>query len=374
MFEKIILHEKGLDVKLTDHVNDDIIDILEHAVQGAEGGLRFSQTNIRSRIEEYGDRVRFMSLYKKNRIAGTAGAYYHITGQGALEYPSTYIKYLAFLSVYQTNINKKRKKVVIRRDDNLSFKKKTIELFGTPHVMDLPGVKEGDKHVLYAFIENMNERSKNIVSQVGFEYIRSFLTVAFSRFTPKKDNRVSKLQTDEKDKMNSLVKDFYKNYSFFNEDHLFKDDKYYVLKEDGEIVAGVWASPTVYKVYNIPGVWGWILRNILPIIPLFRRILPVDQLKCLLFDGLWFKKGHESKIETLMESVLATEGYYTGLIWADDHGELYDVLRTKNSMGALNRMLNAKPGLVYAKFVSFDNKEKERFYDVPAFISSFVFS
>ena len=93
MFEKIILHEKGLDVKLTDHVNDDIIDILEHAVQGAEGGLRFSQTNIRSRIEEYGDKVRFMSLYKKNRIAGTAGAYYHITGQGALEYPSTYIGY-----------------------------------------------------------------------------------------------------------------------------------------------------------------------------------------------------------------------------------------------------------------------------------------
>ncbi|MBP5473609.1 MAG: hypothetical protein J6X92_02475, partial [Bacteroidales bacterium] len=73
-------------------------------------------------------------------------------------------------------------------------------------------------------------------------------------------------------------------------------------------------------------------------------------------------------------SVLATEGYYTGLIWVDDHGELYDVLRTKNSMGALNRMLNAKPGLVYAKFISFDDKEKERFYDVPAYVSSFVFS
>ncbi len=57
---------------------------------------------------------------------------------------------------------------------------------------------------MYAFIESMNERSKNMVSQAGYEYIRSFLTVAFSRFSPVSDNRVSKITSQEEKKENGI--------------------------------------------------------------------------------------------------------------------------------------------------------------------------
>lgn len=43
-------------------------------------------------------------------------------------------------------------------------------------------------------------------------------------------------------------------------------------------------------------------------------------------------------------------------------------------MGAINRILNAKPGLVYARFVNMTDQEKECFYDAPAYISGFDFS
>ena len=43
-------------------------------------------------------------------------------------------------------------------------------------------------------------------------------------------------------------------------------------------------------------------------------------------------------------------------------------------MGALNRMLNAKPGLVYTRFLNFSEEEKEPFYNAPAYISGFDFS
>jgi hypothetical protein len=43
-------------------------------------------------------------------------------------------------------------------------------------------------------------------------------------------------------------------------------------------------------------------------------------------------------------------------------------------MGALNRMLNAKPGLVYSRFINLSEKEKECFYNAPAYISGFDFS
>jgi hypothetical protein len=43
-------------------------------------------------------------------------------------------------------------------------------------------------------------------------------------------------------------------------------------------------------------------------------------------------------------------------------------------MGVLNRMLNAKPGLVFIRFVNLDEKEREPFYEAPAYISGFDFS
>ena len=74
MFEKSILTFHGLEVKVSDHANDGIMDILNHSVQGSEGGLRFSLQNISAKIAAYKDQIRFISLYKNNKITGTVGA------------------------------------------------------------------------------------------------------------------------------------------------------------------------------------------------------------------------------------------------------------------------------------------------------------
>lgn len=375
MLERTIINYHDLEVKLSDHADKGILDILDHAVRGAEGGLRFSLRNIGKRIEAYGDKVRFLSIYRKNKITGTAGACFQVTGQGLLRYPSTYIKYLAFLSSYQTNIKRNKKEVtLIKHDDNDSFKQKTLELFGKPHILELPDVFEEDKHILYAFVESMNERSKNIVNQAGFEYIRSFLTVAFSRFNPNKDSRVEKLSKGDKKVMRQLVRDYYFNHSFFNDDHLYEGDNYYVLKEGDEIIAGVWALPTEYKVYDLPGVWGWVLKKVVPSLPLYRRLFPSEVFKCLVFDAVYCRNGYESELSALFSSILADEGLFTGLMWLDDHSDLYSKMRSEVKLGPLNRILNAKPGLVYAKFINFPEADKEIFYDSPAYISGFDFS
>jgi len=41
MFEKKVFDYKGLEVRVSDYANEGILDILNHAVQGSEGGLRF---------------------------------------------------------------------------------------------------------------------------------------------------------------------------------------------------------------------------------------------------------------------------------------------------------------------------------------------
>jgi hypothetical protein len=375
MFEKSILTFHGLEVKVTDHASEGIMDILNHSVQGSEGGLRFSLQNIASKIAAYKDQIRFISLYKKNKITGTVGACFRLSGQGALRYPSTYIRYLAFQSTYQTDINwRKKGPEQIKAESDDSFKQKTLEIFSRPHLLDLPGIFEQDKHIMYAFLESMNERSKNLVHQAGFEYIRSFLTVAFSRFNPKADLRVAKLTEQEKPVMKELLLDFYKDYSFFTAEYAFYSDKYYILKEGDEIIAGVCAIPTSYKVYDVPGIWGWVMMKVLPKVPYYRRLFGPGEFRYLVFDAIYCKKGREAVLANLFESACAAEDFNTGLTWLDDRSELFDKMRTEVDMGALNRMLNAKPGLVYARFVNLRDEEKNKFYDAPAYVSGFDFS
>jgi hypothetical protein len=375
MFEKTILDFHGLEVKVTDHADEGILNILNHAVQGSEGGLRFSLQNISQRIDAYKEKIRFVSLYKKNKITGTVGACFRISGLGALRYPSTYIRYLAFQSTYQSDINwRKREKAVIKPESDDTFKQKTLEIFSKPHMLGLPDVFENDRHIMYAFIESMNERSKNLVTGAGYEYIRSFLTVAFSRFSPKSDPRVVKLAASEKAKMTDLLQGYYHDYSFFTPEYAFHDDRYYVLKEGNEIIAGVCTIPSSYKVYDIPGIWGWVMMKVLPGTPYFRRLFRPGEFRYLVFDAIYCRKGRESDLADLFESVCAEESFNTGLTWLDDRSELFDKLRTEVKMGALNRMLNAKPGLVYAKFINFSEEEKDLFYDAPAYISGFDFS
>jgi hypothetical protein len=375
MFEKNIFNYKGLEVRISDHANEGMLEILNHAVQGSEGGLRFSLQNIGPRIAAYKDQIRFVSLYKKNQITGTVGSCYRISGQGKLHYPTSYLRYLAFQSTYQSDLNwRKRRKAVINPEKDDTFKQKTLEIFSKPHLLDLKDVFEGDKHVMYAFVESMNERSKNLVNQAGYEYIRSFLTVAFSRFSPKCDARVTKLKEEDKAKMESILLGYYKDYSFFSTDYSFFGDGYYILKEGDEIIAGVSAIPSVYKVYEVPGIWGWVMMSVLPKMPYFRRLFRPGEFRYLVFDAIYCKPGREELLADLFESACASEGFHTGLTWLDDRSLLFDKIRTRVKMGALNRMLNAKPGLVYARFINLTDKEKECFYDAPAYISGFDFS
>lgn len=377
MFERSIFTHKELEVRVTDYANEGMLDILNHAVQGSEGGMRFQLQNIPARIAAYKEQIRFVSLYRKNKITGTVGSCYRVTGQGNLRYPSCHLRYLAFHSVYQSDISWKKKKMkeIIKPEKDDTFKQKTLEIFSKPQLLDFKQINENDKHIMYAFVESMNERSKNLVSQAGYEYIRSFLTVAFSRFSPKPDTRVTRIITsEEKKKMESLLLEYYRGHSFFSTDYAFFGDTYYVLKEGDEIVAGVNAIPSAYKIYDMPGIWGWIYMKVLPRAPYFKRLFHPEEFRHLVFDAIYCKKGKENLLADLFESVCASEGFFTGLTWLDDRSELYDKLRSGVKMGALNRMLNAKPGLVYVRFLNLTDKEKEYFYDAPAYISGFDFS
>jgi len=375
MFERVVTKYNDLEIRVSDNATDDMLFLLDHTIQGAEGGMRYSLQNVEPRIEAYKDKIRFVSLYKKNQVTGTIGACFRVSGQGVLRCPASYLRYLSIQTSYQIAAGWRKRmpeKPKPEKEDN--FKHKVLEIFSKPHLLEVGDVKEGEKHIMYAFIESMNERSKNLVTQAGYEYVRSFLTVAFSRFSPKADPGVMKLKEGEKGMMGGLISEYYREHSLFTPEYAFYGDKYYVLREGDEIIAGVSAIPGIHKIYDIPGIWGWVMMSVLPKLPYYRRLFSPGEFRYLVFDAVYCKKGKEDKLATLFESVCAAEGYYTGLMWIDDRSWLYDRLRAGVKMGALNRILNAKPGLVYIRFINFTEKDKEPFYEAPAYISGFDFS
>ena len=375
MFERVVTRHNDLEIRVSDNATEDMLYLLDHTIQGSEGGMRYALQNVKPRIEAYKDKIRFVSLYKKNHVTGTIGACFRLSGQGLLRYPASYLRYLSIQTTYQLAAgwkNRRTEKVKPEKDDN--FKHKVLEIFSKPHLLEVGDVKEGEKHIMYAFIESMNERSKNLVNQAGYEYVRSFLTVAFSRFSPKSDPRVIKLKEGEKGRMGELISEYYREHSLFTPEYAFYGDRYYVLKKGDEIIAGVSALPGVHKIYDIPGIWGWVMMKVLPKLPYYRRLFHPGEFRYLVFDAVYCKNGSENELATLFESVCAAEGFFTGLMWLDDRSSLYDRLRSGVRMGTLNRILNAKPGLVYIRFINFNEKEKEPFFEAPAYISGFDFS
>jgi hypothetical protein len=375
MFERTVYTYKDLEVRVSDQANGEMMDLLDRTIHGAEGGMRYSLTNISQRIKAYKDSIRFVSLYKKNHVTGTIGSCFRISGQGDLRCPSSYLKYLSFQAPYQAALTRRERRKqdqVPEKED--SFKHKVLEIFSKPHILDLQGVQEGDRHLMYTFIESMNERSKNLVNQAGYEYVRSFLTVAFSRFSPKASPDVRKIEEREKEEIENLIKKQYEGYSLFTADYIFTGDRYYIIKKGEEIIAGASVYPAVHKIFHVPGIWGWILMKVFPYMPYYRRLFHPGEFRFLVFDSIYCKEGEEKSLEKLFESICANEGYHTGLTWLDDRSDLYDRIRSGMNMGALNRLLNAKPGLVFIRFINFNEGEKSRFYEAPAYISGFDFS
>lgn len=369
-----ILDYKRLELKKVDTIDEEIIALLEKTVQGSEGGMRWTVHNIMEKAVAYGRSLYFLALYKKSSLMGVVGLCRRNTVSCGRAYDSTYLRYLAVQRAFQTVRAPGGKGERLSHTEE-GFKHNLLSMFRGPgHGPERDHAQTTGSHIMYAYIESMNERTKNLIHQAGYEHIRSFLTVAFSRFSPQRDPSVTLLAPEEQPGMSALLAGQYANYCFYTDEFSFYRNRYYIKRKDNVIIAGVCAIPAEYRVVNVPGVWGWMIMKVLPATPFFRRLFNPGKFRYLVLSAIYCRSGYEDHLPDLFEAVCAEEGYHTALTWLDDHSDLYETLRTNRRMGMLNRMLNAKPGLVYASFSGMTESEKEIFYDNPAYISGFDFS
>lgn len=368
---KSIIRYRNLDVRVTGSPDRDILKLLDNTVLGSAGGLRHQLTNTGKRIKAYGKNIRFVSLYLKDRLAGTVGLCYRTSLSASKEHHSSYIRYLSFMPMFRTALKRKEPAA---KTSKQSWKQEVFAFFRKPHLLGFPGYKEGDKHIVYAYVESHNERSRNLIEQVGLENIRSFITVPFSRFYPRESLRVSKLPVTDRDRMKNILEGFYASHSFFTSEFSFYDDKYYIIKEGDEIVAGLSAIPNAFRIVDMPGLKGWLFMNVLHRLPFLRLLFNPREVRFLAIESIYCKEGKEKELEEIIETACAREGYNLAITWLDDKSALYHRIKEKTSSGIVEKMLDPTPAQLYAGFVNYTDEEKKEFRNRPAFIPGFDFT
>lgn len=372
---RTIISYKSLDVRLTDTADEDIFQLLGSNTLGSKGGMRHQLMNISEKIKAYDNNIRFASLYLRKRLTGTVGLCYRKISTSGHTYHSSYLRYFSFMPAFQAALDSRGAENIRRKDERAdTWKEKVLEFIRKPDLLDFHGFEKDARHVVYAHVESMNERSKNFIDLVGFRHARTFNTMAFSRFRPGRSSRVIRLGEDEKGKMKELLSEFYSEYSFYSDDLCFYGDRYYVVKDGNEILAGLSAFPSSFRIIDMPGRRGRFTMRVFPHIPFLKKIFRPEELRFLVFEFLYYRKGYEKSLQELMESVCDIEGYNLGLTWQDKESELHEVLSTAIDMGALNRLVETKPEIVLARFNNFSEGEEKPFFNQPAYISGFDFT
>lgn len=296
---------------------------------------------------------------------GTLAVCLRITENEGRNYNSYFIRFFAFRSSLQSggkgNSAKNRRRVAAED----SLKQKILELFKNPGEFELPGYDPRAPSLFYAFLEAGNQRSLNLVRQTEMHRIRAFHTLAISRFFPKRCKGFRTIREQEIPAMKHLLKEYYKGYSLYQNDHLNYEGQYYVLEEKGEILAGIQANPTAFRIMKIPGFRGWIFTHILPGIPLLKRLFRKGYFRFVEMEYIYHAPGREDLIMPMIESALAEMNRCATLIWLDAESGLYRYLKHKRK-GAMKYVYKNNPVDLMANFSQ--DGEPEAFRNKPAFV------
>ncbi len=311
-------------INITQKPDQQIIDILENDPIGTPGkSIVYSHKNVEANIRNLPDPY-FINLYLRNYLLGTVCFSRREVIEKSVTYSAYYIRYFYFRKQFRSSANensqRKEKRSPLRSEIN--------------RVMEGEGLPAKHLILFFAYVDPGNIRSTRQINEFGLKKSGVFSALIFSRLFPKEDPRVEEISISKNPQLIQTLSEFYKDYHLVAFDNLLKYDNYFILKEKGEIICGIQAVPEHWEVKEIPGLTGKIIMNIVPYIPIFKRLFNPDY-RFIYFDGLYCKPGNEKKLEILFSAVMKRHQVYSAIICADQTSELYKILKSIN-LGIIN--------------------------------------
>lgn len=248
-----------------------------------------------------------------------------------------------------------------------------IKKFGIK-VMELIREGEEQKTVFFAAIEAGNKGSYHVVNSAGYENIGTIKTFGFSRFFPKKSKRIERVNTPEgQAEVLRLLKKHYHSHTLVQFSSLFLHDDYFVIRQNGEIIAGAQIHQTLWVINSMKGWTGKLIVNTLPYIPLLKKLFNPKHFAFAGFEGVYFKEGHENALHELFEGLLAQFGLNSAMFWLAEKCPYGKKLAAFGKLGLLHSFVKDSDTYILASLDNMTEAEKMIFDIHPIYPSAFDF-
>ena len=340
--------EKDLIIEVVNEINQEIQDLLWEMNWGTNGPIyqKIKNSDKDNNIRQ----PHFFQLKKSNQLIGMCTVSQRQMWFGEEEIMACYLQHFSVKKEFQGN---KYSQLLI--DTAKEYFERIVKI----------------PFIGYAYIEGSNIRSQKAAKFIGYESVRNFRTILFSRLFPKKQASIRRYKTTEKTTILNQLKAFYKNYGFVHFTNTFHHHNYFVMERNGEIVAGVQAFPVEWKILEMPGFTGKFIMNIVPHLPILSRLFQPQKHQFLVFDSLFCQKGKEEDLVQLLEGTLAELNHYSGLLWLDTKDDLFKKLEALNQWGILDKVEGKLPVTTIAKIHNLPKEKIEAFKEMPMYIAGF---
>lgn len=367
---KTVWQEGSMSTTLETVPPPELIDHIERTYLGTPGGLQYHHTTGIPKLKKIRN-CYFVFLRRSGNMLGSIGYALRETRSGEQTYKSWLVRYFSIRAPLRSDKQHKRK--VKKRpisDRSVSLIKDVANFFhDNPERLINPEVEEIPKAILYSLVEKNNARSRNFAEIGGYEKTGDVESFMFSRLRKRWNIAAEQLGTSDEMLMRSLLREFYKGHAFYFEENLFLNDNYYVLRENGEIVAGLQANEEMWEISTIGSAALDRLVKLLTRMPFIGRRFRYEEMRFLGIEGIWFKEGRGDAVYRLLEGVLARKDHYLAMMIMDTRSPEYLNFRKRKKLGPVNTILGSFKADFYARFYAFPEKEKTEVAARPAYIS-----
>jgi RimJ/RimL family protein N-acetyltransferase len=238
-------------------------------------------------------------------------------------------------------------------------------------VMEVVQQEETEKTIYVGCVEKGNLRSYRVVENAGYEKLGLLCVNAFSRFYPKAQPDIARLKPEEQNLMLDLIYDQYKHHALVHTDYLFLKDNYFVIREQGEIVAGCQYHRVHWAINKMPGFMGKIIMNVLPRLPLISKLFNPKRFEFLAFEGLYFKPGHEKTLLRLFEGLLHHEKINAALFRMGESCPHRKAILNYGKLGLLNSFVKDSGVYIMTSYQNMNEEEIKTLKSLPLYASAF---
>jgi hypothetical protein len=249
--------------------------------------------------------------------------------------------------------------------------KKVVKKYAVK-VMQAVRQSETGKTIYVGCVEKGNIRSYKVVENAGYEKIGMQSVNAFSRFYPKAQKSIERLESPaEQARMVDLLARQYQNHVLVHFDYLFLGNNYFVIREKGEVVAGCQYHRAHWAVNRMPGLMGKLIIHVLPRLPFINRLFNPSRFEFLAFEGIYFKEGHERTLHRLFEGLLHREGLNSALFWMGETCPYRRALLQYGNLGMLHSFVKNSGVYIMTSYQNLTAEEIHRLKSGPLYASSF---